>query len=193
MADKFQKGGSKRCRKCGALNTSTMEVCGSCKTPFDGREEVATPLKGSSASNLAANREGDLIKRKLSSILVRIEDNWREFAESPGGRIAFARRRTFVMGFKTENEEVTITIPPDGHAFLGDDYLSTHNLDFEGPEKDLLALLEYGRDIPSIPDSISVKLGGRDSPPSIGFGIMSPITRQVLRDTAAKKWRSLLK
>ena len=96
------------------------------------------------------------------------------------------------MGFKTENEEVTITIPPDDHAFVGDDCESKHNLDFEGPEKDLLAMLEHGADIPSIPDSIRIRIGGRDLPQGIGFG-MSPMSEQVVRDTAAKRLRRLLK
>jgi hypothetical protein len=95
-------------------------------------------------------------------------------------------RKSFVLGFKTENEDLTLTFTKDNIVLLGDDKSSTHNIDFEGPEEQILAMLSDGGNLRSIPDSIRVRLGGREFPEDmLGTGKMA-------RDTAAKKLRSLI-
>jgi hypothetical protein len=97
-------------------------------------------------------------------------------------------RKSFILGFESENEELTLTFTKDSHVLLGNDDLSRHNIDFVGPEECLLAILADGGNLQSIPDSIRVRIGGREFPADMEQGI-----GVAARNTAAKKLRSLLK
>jgi len=97
-------------------------------------------------------------------------------------------RRSFILGFESENEELTLTFTKDGRVLLGNDDISRHNIDLVGPEEHLLAMLAEGGDLQSIPDSVRVRIGGREFPTDLEQGI-----GVAARNTAAKKLHSLLK
>ena len=125
------------------------------------------------------------LKATLHSSLVRIEGNWIKRCQSTSGRLArLFRRGNQVIGFGTENERVTLTLSQDGRVTLTDGGFSKHDFDLDGPEEEMLVMLENARDIRSVPGTIRVRMRGRDVRPEVDY---------VVRDTVAKMLRMLFR
>lgn len=138
----------------------------------------AHPLK-----HLSARHEREPLKGVLHDHLVRIEGNWIKKCESFSGRLArWLRRRDQAIGFSTEREQVTLVLSWDRRISLTSNDPSRHDIDMEGSEEGMLALLENARDIRSIPSSIRVRVRGRDPPPQVDYAV---------RDGAAKMLRTI--
>ena len=129
--------------------------------------------------------EAEPLKSTLHRSLIRIESNWTERCEGLPGRLArLFRRRSQVIGFGTENEHVALVLSWDCRVTLCDGGLSKHDIDLDGPEEEMLVLLENARDVRSIPGSIRVRGRGRDPRPEVDY---------MVRDTVAKLLRTLFR
>ena len=125
------------------------------------------------------------LKATLHRSLIRIEGNWTKRCEGVPGRLArLFRRGDQVIGFGTENERVTLTLSWDRRVTLSDSGLSKHDFDLDGPEEEMIMMLENARDIRSVPSSIRVRMRGRDPRPEFDY---------VVRDTIAKLLRILFR
>lgn len=144
------------------------------------RHLSAHRLKRSTTGN-----EREPLKGVFHRNLVRIEGNWIKRCEGMPGRLArLLRRRSQVIGFATENERVELTLSWDGRVTLSDGSLSRHDIDLRGPQEQMLVLLENAQDIRSIPDSIMVRVRGRDPPLEADYAV---------RDGIAKTLRTLFR
>jgi len=135
--------------------------------------------------HVTAGNGKEPMKVTLNRSLVRIEGNWIKRCQSTSGRLArLFRRGDQVIGFGTENERVTLTLSQDGRVTLTDGGFSKHDFDLDGPEEEMLVMLENARDIRSVPGSIRVRMRGRDVRLEVDY---------VVRDTVAKMLRMLFR
>jgi hypothetical protein len=132
-----------------------------------------------------AKDDRDPLKGALNRNLVRIEGNWMRRCEGAHGRVArLFRRKRQVIGFGTEREQVALILNWDSSVSLTDGIDSRHDLDLDGPEEEMLILLENAKDTRITPSSIRVRMRERNSRPDIDY---------VVRDAAAKMLRILFK
>lgn len=145
----------------------------------DSRRSVDYP------KHVASSNQKEPLKATLHRSLIRIESNWTKRCEGMPGRLArLFRRGNQVIGFGTENERVALILNWDRRVTLSDGNLSRHDFDLDGPEEEMIMMLENARDIRSIPGSIRVRMRGRDTRPEVDY---------IVRDSTAKLLRILFR
>ncbi len=132
----------------------------------------------SSPSTSSSRGEDTPLKSFLHRNNVRMESNWwKKMNSTPPGRFArFMGKKGTIIGFSTENENVTLTMTMDGRVRVGNDSLARHDFDIYGPEDHMLIMLRNAKSIRSIPGSMRVKLRGREVRPEIEAFVTDGIT-----------------
>lgn len=130
-----------------------------------------------------ATNVDDPLKDVLNRNLVRIDDNWSRRCQTLWGRITRPLRKDQAVVFVTGSENVALVLAKDGRATLEDYHMSKRTIELEGPEYDMLTMLENARDIRSVPGPIGIRVRGRE--------VDRADIDYMLRDSVAKTLRTL--
>ena len=121
------------------------------------------------------------IERILSRNLLRIDENIRKKRSSSLSILGRALKRPgAVLVFKSEREEVTLSIDEEGHASVTKGSTSGPVLTLVGHHDSFLAMFQDERNVGSIPESIDVLLGDQAVPGNDANIILKEATGRLL-------------
>jgi len=165
-----------RCRNCDAENPDYVFYCGKCAMQLKG---VPTPEAGDDASR--NKRPAEQIVNILNRNLLRIEQNAVKNRKGLAGILGGAFLRSSTLVFRSELEEVTLSIDKDGHATVSKGRPSTPTISLLGPHDSFLRLFQDERKVRMIPDSIDIHLGDRMLPHDVSQRVIREVVERFLQ------------
>jgi len=174
---RFQDGDTAvKCPSCGAENPEYAFYCGKC----------AAEMKGGSASKAKSDdsdkpRSTTKIESILSRNILRIEENAAKKRRGALGKFRGAFWRSGTLVFKSEREEVTLSIDREGHASVNRGMPPNPGFELMGPHDSFLTMFSDERNVRSIPGSIVIRLGGRELPDEMSQRMFREGIERLLR------------
>jgi hypothetical protein len=164
------------CPNCRAENPDHVMYCGKCATQLTG---YPTPEAGDNEP--LHKRPAEQIESILSRNLLRIEQNVVKKRKGLSGMFGGKFLRFSTLAFKSEFEEVTLSIDKDGHASVSKGHTSTHTILLAGSHDSFLKMFQDERNVSMIPDSITIHLGNREFPHNISERVLRELVERFLQ------------
>jgi hypothetical protein len=157
---RFQCGDTAvKCPNCGAENPDYVFYCGKCASEM--KSGLVPTTRGGDSDK---PRSTTKIESILSRNILRIEENVAKKRSSALGRFRWGFWRSGTLVFKSECEEVTLSVDKKGHASVRKGVPTNPSIELEGPHDSFLEMLREERNICGIPSRITIRIGGRESP-----------------------------
>jgi hypothetical protein len=163
-----------KCSSCGSENPDYAFYCGKCAAELKG--DLTTK-----SAELHGPRPTTKIESILSRNLLRIEENAARKRRGLIGKLRGRFWRSGALVFKSELEEVTLTIDVEGHASVSRGRPAQPTIELVGPHDSFIEMFRNERNIGRMPSSIVVHMAGKELPDATSQQIFKSGIERLLR------------